>query len=355
MRKFLLFAFLMIFLAAVGAAAFVWYSTQLPYAGFTGETFVEIPKGAGPRTIAYNLARAGVIKSEWDFILVRAIRRKPVLQAGEYRFTEPASAWTAFDKIARGDIFYYQLVVREGANMFDIATSVEQLGVMKAKDFLAVARDPKLIRDLAPDAPSLEGYLFPAGYRLKRRTTAEQLAREMTGRFRTAWKEVATDKPAGMSTNQAVTLASLVEKETGVAAERPLVSAVFHNRLKQGIRLQCDPTTIYAALLDERYRGTIYRSDLDSTNPYNTYQHAGLPPGPIANAGAASLKAAVKPANADYLYFVAKADGSGEHIFSTELAQHNAAVQEYRRGAQEGSEAGKSNGTPRRAPVQHPR
>jgi UPF0755 protein len=131
---------------------------------------------------------------------------------------------------------------------------------------------------------------------------------------------------------------------------------VFHNRLKHGMRLQCDPTTIYAALLDNRYRGTIYRSDLDSTNPYNTYQHAGLPPGPIANPGVAALRAAVQPAKAEYLYFVAKADGSGEHIFSTELGQHNAAVQEYRRGStQESIEAGPRDRAPARPPIQQPR
>jgi UPF0755 protein len=357
MRKFFVFAFILVLLAAAAAAGFIWYSTRLPYAGFTGETFVEVPKGAGPRTIAYNLAQAGVIKSEWDFLIVRAIRRKPVLQAGEYRFTEPLSAWDAFDKIARGDVFYYELTIPEGANMFDIGAAVERLGVIQAKEFLAVARNPESIRDLAPDAPSLEGYLFPAGYRLTRRTTAQQLAAEMTNRFRRAWKDMAGEVPSGMNVNvnDVVTLASLVEKETGIASERPLVAAVFHNRLKHGMRLQCDPTTIYAALLDDRYRGTIYRSDLDSTSPYNTYQHAGLPPGPIANPGSASMKAAIQPAKAEYLYFVAKADGSGEHIFSTELAQHNAAVEEYRRGTQESVEAGSGNGAPRRAPVQSPR
>jgi UPF0755 protein len=355
MRRFFVLIFLLILLASAVGAGFVWYSTRLPYAGFTGETFVDVPRGAGPRTIASNLAQAGVIKSELDFLIVRAIRRKPVLQAGEYQFTEPVSAWEAFDKIARGDVFFYELKVPEGANMFDIAAAVEKLGVIKAKDFITAARDPKTIQDLAPGAPSLEGYLFPAGYRLTRRTTADQLAKEMTTRFRRAWKEVSHEIPAGMTVNEAVTLASLVEKETGIASERPLVAAVFRNRLKHGMRLQCDPTTIYAALLDDRYRGTIYRSDLDSTNPYNTYQHAGLPPGPIANPGTASLKAAVRPAQADYLYFVAKGDGSGEHIFSTELAQHNAAVEEYRRGNKEDVTAEPGNGAPRRAPIQRPR
>ena len=142
---------------ALGAAGFVWYSVGLPYAGFDGETYVEVPKGAGPRTIARHLTSAGVIKREWDFLIVRALRRSDTLKAGEYRFTEPVSALAAFDKIARGDVFYHQLVIPEGSNLFDIAQAVQQLGLMKAKEFLAVAANAKLIADLVPDAPSLEG------------------------------------------------------------------------------------------------------------------------------------------------------------------------------------------------------
>ena len=187
-----------------------------------------------------------------------------------------------------------------------------------------------MIRDIAPDAPSLEGYLFPSTYRVERSATVQQLCRMMTDLFRKQWRELRRpDSPANV--NATVTLASLVEKETAVPEERSLVASVFANRLRLGMPLDCDPTTIYASLLDQRYHGTIYRSDLDSSNPYNTYKHAGLPPGPIANPGIAALKAALAPADTKYLYFVAKADGSGGHQFSETIEEHGRAVQKYRR------------------------
>ena len=214
--------------------------------------------------------------------------------------------------------------------MFDIAASVGRFDFLKASDFLRAARNPALIHDLAPQAPTLEGYLFPATYRITRSTTVQQLCAMMTSQFRKQWRELqgpADAKPV----NEIVTLASLVEKETGRPQDRPIVASVYANRLRKGMALDCDPTTIYAALLDARYRGTIYRSDLNSDNAYNTYRHAGLPPGPIANPGVASLKAALMPAETNYLYFVVKGDGSGEHKFSETIAQHNVAVQQYRR------------------------
>ncbi len=193
-----------------------------------------------------------------------------------------------------------------------------------------MASDPSSIRDLDPKAPTLEGYLFPATYRVTRHMTAAQIAHQMTGQFRKVWKEIA--KP-GADVHQATTLASLVEKETAAPSERPTIAAVYVNRLRLGMRLDCDPTTIYAAMLEGRYKGTIYRSNLNSANPYNTYQNPGLPPGPIANPGLESLKAALEPAQADYLFFVAKPGGAGSHNFSRTIAEHNLAVQAYRRGA----------------------
>jgi hypothetical protein len=171
-----------------------------------------------------------------------------------------------FRKIARGDIFYYELVVPEGQNMFEIGAAAEQLGVFKAVDFVKAAEDPALIGDLDPQAPTLEGYLFPSTYRLGHSTTPQQLCRMMTARFRTAWRSLDTN--AGV--HETVTLASLVEKEDKLEEERPLIAAVFTNRLRLGMKLECDPTTIYAALLLGVYRGTIYRSDLDRSHPYNT-------------------------------------------------------------------------------------
>jgi UPF0755 protein len=234
-----------------------------------------------------------------------------------------------FRKIARGDIYYHLLTVPEGSNIFDIAAQLDRAGLMKGEEFLRVARDPSPIRDLAPDAPSLEGYLFPSTYKLTRQTTPRQLALQMTREFRNAWKQVGGPEA---EINRMVTLASLVEKETAVPEERPTVASVYHNRLNSGMKLDCDPTVVYAALLDGRYRGTIYKSDLENPHEYNTYRNPGLPPGPIANPGVASLKAALQPAPTRYLFFVAKPNGSGGHVFTESLGQHNAAVQAYREG-----------------------
>jgi UPF0755 protein len=315
-------------LLAALAGAFGVYRLAMPYQGFQGETFVEFPHGTSTETMATLLANAGVLRSRWDFLLARELNRGRVLQAGEYRFNRAASAMEVMDRIARGDIFYYTLVAPEGKNMFDIAEAASQLKLFTADAFLAAARDPAAIRDLDPGAQSLEGYLFPNTYKLGRHSTPEALCRMMTGKFREVWKELGS----GAGVHETVTLASMVEREAKLPQERPLIAAVFANRLRIGMRLDCDPTTVYAALLEHRYRGTIHRSDLDSANPYNTYQHAGLPPGPIANPGIDSLRAALHPADANALYFVARPDGSGGHTFSSDLASHNAATERYRRG-----------------------
>ena len=326
MRKFAVALFLL-FLLAGGA---LYLSLGMPYSDYDKEAFVVIPPRTSTRDIARMLQKSGVIQSEWQFFIARALDRRSVLQAGEYRFDRAMTPWEVFHKIARGDVFFYELRIPEGSNMFDIAAAIEKLGLMKQSAFLAVARDPALIHDIAPTAPSLEGYLFPSTYRLVRSTTPQQLAREMTSQFRKALDDLGRNN--GTDVNRLVTLASLVEKETAIPAERPAVASVYYNRLERDMKLDCDPTTIYAALLEGRYRGTIYRSDLESANPYNTYRNPGLPPGPIANPGVASLKAALQPATTSYLYFVAKPDGSGGHSFSETLEQHNEAVRNYRNG-----------------------
>jgi len=317
-------------LAAVTAGC-AWVSLYASYQGFRDPVIVDFAKGTSTRTMAEELERNGVIRYGWQFLLARALRPNTRLQAGEYRFARADTPANILSRIARGDVFFYEVVVPEGSNIFDIAAIVGRYDFLSAAAFLRAARDPALIRDLAPHAPTLEGYLFPATYRITRSTSVKQLCAMMTAQFRKHWRELQAGRPQQTPVNDAVTLASLVEKETGQALERPIVASVYENRLRKGMTLDCDPTTIYAALLDERYRGTIYRSDLNSNNAYNTYRHAGLPPGPIANPGVASLQAALMPAETDYLYFVAKADGSGEHQFSETIAQHNVAVQQYRR------------------------
>lgn len=312
------------------AAGLAYLSLNARYQGFREAVILDFPKGTTTREMAEELAQNGVIRYSWQFLMARALNSGKKLQAGEYQFAHADSPSDIFNRIARGDVFYYELVVPEGSNIFDIAANLQQFNFLKPSDFLRAARDPSLIRDLAPQAPTLEGYLFPATYRITRATTVQQLCAMMTGQFRKQWRALQAALHGGQ-VNDIVTLASLVEKETGRPEERPVVASVYENRLNKGMALDCDPTTIYAALLDARYRGTIYRSDLASDNAYNTYRHPGLPPGPIANPGVAALKAALAPSQTDYLYFVAKPDGSGGHQFSETMAQHNVAVQQYRR------------------------
>ena len=276
------------------------------------------------------MAHDGVIRARWSFLVVRALQPSAKLQAGEYRFGSAATPWQVFSKIRRGEVFYQDVTFPEGSNMFDIAAVLGATGTVGPKAFLDAAAKPDLIRDLDPRALSLEGYLFPSTYRLTHQSNAEQLCTMMTTEFRKQWKANGGDQHSS-DIHNIVTLASLVEKEAARPPERPVIASVFENRLRLHMLLQCDPTTVYAALLENRYRGTIYKSDLTSANPYNTYTHPGLPPGPIANPGIASLKAALNPAPSNFLYFVAKGDGSGSHHFSATLAEHDQAVAEYRK------------------------
>jgi UPF0755 protein len=323
--KYLFRVFLLVLLLAGTAGGYVLYRLSQPYQGFSEPVFVEFPHGTSTGQMATVLAEKGVIQDRWLFLAARVVRRGSHLQAGEYRFEKAASALDVFGRIARGDIYYMELLIPEGYNMFDIAGAVERLGTIKASAFLAAARNPAMIQDLDPKAQSLEGYLFPNKYRVYRHTTAQQICRQMTNEFRARWEALG----AKADVHRTVTLASLVEREAKLPEERPKVSSVFQNRLKLGMKLDCDPTTVYAALLENRYRGVIHRSDLDNQSPYNTYQHTGLPPGPIANPGIRSLNATLAPDDTAYLFFVAKADGSGGHNFSESLRQHEAAVAEY--------------------------
>ena len=328
--KTLIRLFLIFLVLAMAAGGYVWHLLKEPYQGFQEAKILDFPHRTSTAEMAQLLQAAGVIRSARLFQLCRYLSPGAALQAGEYQFAKPESTMDVFRKIARGDTFYYELVVPEGNNLFDIAESIRALKIFPAERFLAEARDPKLIRDLDPVAPSLEGYLFPDTYRVNRQTTAESLCRTMTHRFREMWRKLDTRADV----HKTVTLASMVEREAHIPSDQPLVASVFRNRLNMGMKLDCDPTTVYAALLDGRYRGTIHRSDLESEDPFNTYTHAGLPPGPIANPGIGAIKAALNPAATDYLFFVAKADGSGGHTFSSSLAAHSAAVSHYHQNLQ---------------------
>jgi UPF0755 protein len=214
--------------------------------------------------------------------------------------------------------------------MFDIADLVQREGFTSRESFLAAARNPSLIRDLVPGAPSLEGFLFPASYEFPRHPTGEQLVSAMLAHFRQEWMGISAQQPnlSGLPLEKVVTLASLVERETPRPEERPIVAGVFMNRLHHRIPLQCDPTVVYSLELAGNYNGSLHAASLPFDSPYNTYRHIGLPPGPIANPGSASLKAALGPADTDYLYFVANTEGG--HFFGKTLAEHNHNVALYR-------------------------
>jgi UPF0755 protein len=316
----------------VSAACYVMFA--LPY-GPSSETFVEIPAGTGTTGIAARLQQSGVIRNRFAFDLWRRFHGG-TLRAGEYRFDHPATLAEVYSRIQRGDVYTLALSVPEGYNIFDIADAVEKAGLGSAQTFLAAERSRTgLIADLSPHASSLEGFLFPETYRFSRHATPDQMLTAMVKRFRVeAIRLGLLAPPAAIGDNslydipRTVTLASLVEKEVRVDSERPLVAGVFENRLRAGMPLATDPTVIYAALLAGRWRGTIYQSDLQFDSPYNTYRHAGLPPGPIASPGVAALKAAIQPAHTDYLYFVA--DAQGHSRFSVDLKEHAAQVQAYR-------------------------
>jgi UPF0755 protein len=238
-----------------------------------------------------------------------------------------------YERVARGDVYTIALTIPEGANLFDVAQRVEAAKLGSREEFLAEARrSVGLVRGLDPSAPSLEGYLFPVTYRFGRAVTAHQMLVTMVTRFRQEALVLGLEGGVSGGVHRVVTMASLVERETPIGAERPLVASVFENRLRQGMPLDTDPTVIYAALIGGRYRGTIYRSDLEADSEYNTYLHAGLPPGPICNPGEASLKAAMEPARTNYLYFVAAgADPQGHSRFAATLAEHQRNVLAYRR------------------------
>lgn len=325
-------AVLVILFLLAAAAGWLTAMLYLPYQGFSKEgVYVDVPHGASRRTIARLLGEKGVVRSRIAFEALCRRRRRRTLQAGEYFFDRPATAFEVFRKLAEGRVFERTVTVPEGLSMFEIADLLEREGFLSRETFLQAARDPAPIRDLVPNARSLEGFLFPATYQFPRHITGEKAVAAMVKRFREVWQSLpeARNSPNGLRVEGVVTLASLVERETPRPEERPVVSGVFANRLRRGVALQCDPTVIYALKLADKYDGKLDSGDLEFESPYNTYRHPGLPPGPIANPGEASLRAALAPAPVDYFYFVANTEGG--HFFSKTLKEHNHNVARYRR------------------------
>jgi len=333
--KLFAIAILVLVLAAGGAAAWIWYGITKPYQGFAAEgVFVEVPHGASRRHVGYILKQNGVVRSALAFEIYARRHPKRTLLAGEYFFDRPLTGREVFWKLANGQVFQQPFTVREGETMFDIARELESAKFMRAGDFLYAAGDPSLVRDLAPEAPTLEGFLFPATYELPRHPPASELTAEMVHKFKEQWKRITPATPSGQTgegdrVSRIVTLASLVERETPKPDERPLVAGVFESRMRKGMRLQCDPTVAYGMERLGKYNGTLTGKDLTLDSLYNTYEHAGLPPGPIGNPGEASLRAALQPAQTNYLYFVANTQGG--HFFGATLAEHNKNVVKYHR------------------------
>jgi UPF0755 protein len=332
-KKIVKWGLLLVLAAVVAAGSWLYVGFGRPYKGYAeAEQFVEIPPGTGTGGMARRLAAAGVVRSAESFraaVWLRGSGRR--LQAGEYRFDRPMTTAEVVDKIARGDVYVRTLTFREGLTVREMAAVFENAGFGPAADFIAASKNVGPIQGLDPAARDLEGYLFPDTYTLPRRTTAAQLVDRMVGRFQKAMTpELQADAAErGLTVRELVTLASLVEKETARAEERPIVAGVYTNRLKIGMGLQCDPTVIYALMLAGRYDGNIRKGDLQIDSPYNTYRYAGLPPGPIAAPGEASMRAAANPADVPYLYFVSRNDGS--HVFSTTLEEHNRHVYNFQK------------------------
>jgi UPF0755 protein len=320
------FLLVLLFIAVLVAGVAGW--AILTQFGPSSETFVEIPPGSSTTHIARQLQSAGIIRNQLAFDLWRWLRRGK-LKAGEYRFDHPMRVTEVYERIARGEIYTVAVTVPEGATIFEVANRLQQAGISTRKEFLdEQPRLAELVADIDPQAKTLEGYLFPDTYRFSRRASATQIATAMVRRFRTMTAEIGLME----NVHDVVTLASLIERETAVQSERPLIASVFENRLAQHMPLMTDPSVIYGLEVRAQWRGSIYQSDLKRDTPYNTYIHPGLPPGPIANPGLPSLRAAMNPPHTDYLYFVAAgANPQGQSLFSTTLEEHTRNVSGYRR------------------------
>ena len=339
----------LIFVAVLGTAGWFAWAVLTPTEP-SGQVFVLLHPGYSTRRIASELKNAGVIRSERAFMLWHYYHHGRSLKAGEYLFDKPSNIIDIQKRLRRGDVYLHTVVVPEGFTMFDIARAIEAAGLGPADDFLKVARsDTSLIADLAPGARSLEGYLFPDTYEFSRMMTMHEMAAAMVRQFRQVAHQInlisgeaaqarlrtvaerapqaATEAPNDVE--RTVIMASIVEKETAVAEERPLVASVYYNRLNKGIALDADPSIIYAELLAGTYQGALHHADMQFHSPYNTYRNAGLPPGPIGNPGRSALEAAMHPAQSDYYYFVA--DAQGHHRFARTMEEHNKNVVAYRK------------------------
>lgn len=343
-HKKIIIGILSLLVVLIGGAAF-WLNNAIksPYTHSSTEKVITIPPKSSTNLIISKLHQEGVISnptavSWW----LKTFGRGKVLKTGDYQFNSPITPLQVIDKLVRADVATRKVTIPEGYNQWEIADKLavalpgmKEPAPANRDELLPLFKNTKLIADLDPKATDLEGYLFPDTYEYTTTTTRAQLVEAMVKRFRKVYTSELQSKASalGMNTRQAITMASLVEKEAKVDKDRELISQVYHKRLKLKMNLACDPTVIYGAILAGKYKwnGTIYRSDLDRDSPYNTYKNPGMPPGPIASAGKRAIEAALNPAKTDYLFFVVdgvKRDGS--HVFTTNGADHERAVSDYR-------------------------
>lgn len=311
-----------------------WFSIEfhLRQKSLPRKIYFEVEKGKGPKNIAQDLKEAGIIRKKGPFLLAyKLIYSHRSLKAGEYEFLLPVSSKEVLSAITEGRVYLHPLTIPEGLTRKEIALLLESSYFIDAKEFLEASSGPEEISNWDKDASSLEGYLFPETYHFPKGTPAEKIIEAMVSQFKKSFSDEMRRRgyDLGMSVREVVTLASMVEKETSIPEERGLISAVFHNRMKRGMKLDCDPTIIYALKQEGRFAGRLRTKDLKFDTPYNTYLYPGLPPGPICNPGQKSIESALYPAEEDYLYFVSKNDGS--HHFSRTLKEHLRAVRKYQK------------------------
>lgn len=328
MRKLLKISLAVIISALLLSAAHLYITFYTPASRDSSVKIINIQKGASFRVIASDLETAGVVKDADSLILAaRILGAYTRVKAGEYEFTTDMTAMEVLEYLLKGKVKKYLVTIPEGYNIREIAAVLKDAGLVEEAVFFARATDAGLAASLGLEGRTLEGYLFPDTYEFTKGMSADDIIKRMSDKFKAVYSDFENDvKKSGMTMKKAVTLASIIEKETGAETERDLISSVFHNRLRKGIRLQSDPTVIYSI---SGFDGNITKRHLSAKTPYNTYVINGLPPGPIANPGRESLRAALNPARTDYLYFVSKNDGT--HFFSKSLKEHNKAVHLYQK------------------------
>lgn len=331
-KTFLTFLGILVWVPLVMGLVLYYLWAEVPYRGYPGPSIiVEVPQGSVQEILTLLQEKGVLRKGSFGRVYLALTRRAAKLQAGEYLFDEPLTAPQVFRKLVRGEILYHRVTVPEGLRSGQIFNVFIKEGFGSEAEFQREFLNVSRISDLDPEAADLEGYLFPDTYALPRGTPAAKIVDQMVQSHRLLWgaEWLRAGREQGFNVRQIVTLASLIEKETGQGDERVLISSVFHNRLSEGMKLQCDPTIIYALVMRNRYRGVITRSDLRLDSRYNTYAYSGLPPGPIANPGREAIQAALFPERTEYLFFVSM--NNGRHTFSTTLREHNQAVDRYQR------------------------